>query len=219
MISIVMPWRPQPSRIRAFEHTKNYYISLLERRGEPFELVLADNPGPFNLSAARNRGVAAAEHELILMVDADSIAPEDTILEAINMAGDNRTHYCFDGFVYLTPEQSEAAYNGNPPTLNGGAPHESSVMVLTKHAYWTAGGMDERFQGYGGEDNAFRAATDTMNGPSHWHHGIGYSLHHEVERKTSDNNFALVARYRQAWQKRPAMHALIFEDNRISVTP
>jgi glycosyltransferase involved in cell wall biosynthesis len=221
-VSLAIPWREQPSRIAAFEHVTEYFLTLLDAAGIDTELVISDSEGEqFNLAEARNRGVHAAAHDVVLLVDADAIAPRDTVLEALSAAEvDHLTHYCFDGFVYPDAATSRMLLDGMQLEITGGSPHESSVMALTKHAYWTAGGMDERFVGWGGEDNAFRAATDTMNGDSWWHHGTAYALWHDSPgRQASPENLALVARYRAAWKDRTAMHKLIFEDHRVSVTP
>jgi len=207
-----MPWRPQPSRIPAFTFTQRFYQRLLPRA----EFVFPDSSGEgFNLAEARNRGARQANGDLLLIVDADSIAQPATILAALRGTTDGRMHYAFDRFAYLTESQSQLVMRGRHPGHLPGAQHESSVMAISIDAYWRAGGSDERFTTWGGEDNALRIACDTMLGPSRWHPGLGMTLWHQVDtRQASLENLALVAHYRAAWKRPEMMRRILAEPGR-----
>lgn len=213
-VSIVMPWRPQPSRLDAFNHCTAFWSDLLPGA----ELVLADSTAEvFNLSEARNIGASQATGDVLLIVDADSLAPAGTVLRAIETAAiDGRMQYCFDGFTYLDEEQSRRVYAGHEPEISYRGPHESSVMAIRRDSYWRAGGSDERFTTWGGEDNALRAACDTILGGSNWHPGTGFTLWHESHRATTNENLELVARYRAAWMNEMLMRPILAEPGRHS---
>jgi hypothetical protein len=215
-VSLVIPWRPQASRLPAFEFVKSFYSELLADRDEAWELILCDsNPdASFNLAAARNAGARAAAGETLLIVDADSFAERSTICAALDSANDGRVHYCFDRFLYLNEHESAMVLDGVWPGRTNGGPHESSVMVVNRAAYWLAGGSDERFTQWGGEDNAFRAAAETMLGNATWHRGSGYTLSHDAVRQCPAEQLALVERYRRAYLNRDAMLKILIERGR-----
>lgn len=208
-LSIVIPWRPQPSRVRAFEHVTD----TLHEMFPDAELIAADAEprAPFSVSASRNTGVEAASGDMLLIVDADSLAPYETITTALDAAQYGGAHFAYDRIVYLDEAESEQVYRGDAPTGSHPrqGPHESSLIAIRRDAYWEAGGYDERFQGYGGEDNAFRIAADTLLGPCTWHPGLAYALWHEVDRHTSQTNFDHLGRYRLATGDPETMRLLI----------
>jgi glycosyltransferase involved in cell wall biosynthesis len=217
-VSLVIPWRSHPSRVAAFDFVCSFFSDFLNARDELWELILCDgDPSlPFNVSAARNAGVRAAKADVLLIVDADSFAEPEAIAAALDSAADGRMHFCFDTFVYLNEEESSQVLAGAQPNRRSGAPHESSVMVISRDAYWIAGGSDERFTHWGGEDNALRLAAESMLGAAQWHSGVGFTLHHESNRWCRPEQVALLQRYRDARLNRNLMVELLKEPGRNS---
>jgi len=88
------------------------------------------------------------------------------------------------------------------------------VLVIRPDAWALAGGMDERFTGWGCEDSAFLAAADTLLGPSVRHPAQIVHLWHptaDTPGPGRDANYELLRRYRAAEGDVPAMRALIAE--------
>jgi hypothetical protein len=88
------------------------------------------------------------------------------------------------------------------------------VFVIRPDAWWQAGGMDERFTGWGSEDMAFRRAADTLLGPTRRHDGTIVHLWHAPSARSGpdvDVGWDLAARYAAAEDDPRAMRALIAE--------
>lgn len=87
------------------------------------------------------------------------------------------------------------------------------VIVIRVDAWWRAGGMDERFQGWGHEDAAFRLAADTLLGPTVRHPGAIHHLWHAREWNLGSPEFranaAHMERYTEAGGDQEAMLALV----------
>lgn len=131
----------------------------------------------FRLAAARNRGVAAARHDLIVQLDADT-APEPGYVRALTrlpaLAPDcvtvgRRRHARFDGVPPTTPVEhaGPAGALPDPAWLRDGYARSrdlrdaddrsyryliGAVLAFSRRLYAATGGYDERFTSYGGED-------------------------------------------------------------------
>lgn len=82
-------------------------------------------------------------------------------------------------------------------------------------AYHAAGGVDRRFEGWGGEDLAFGWALETLVGPAHRLDGILVHLWHPhpaPDLRGSAESEELVARYAAARGVRRRMTAVISGD-------
>lgn len=174
-VVIAIPWRATPDRQRAFDFVVDWYRNHL-----PYPIVTADSgPGAFSRARARNQCVRKAEGaDVVVINDADTVPNLAAVKEAIHAAPDGLLHFGLDRMAYLDQEQSEAVYRGDWPDI-AGEPHDSSVVVIRPASYWEAGGQDERFTGYGGEDNAFTAACTALLGEPVWHAGTALSLWHD----------------------------------------
>lgn len=216
MIVVAIPWRPTPDRLRAFEYVTAWYRQHLPEA----PLVCADAGGErFSRAGSRNSCVAAAERlgaDVVVLGDADTVPDERALRDAIAAAGDGRLHFGLDRMAYLDEAQSEAVYRGEAIDVRG-EPHDSSVLVIRPDAYWAAGGQDERFRDYGGEDNAFTAAATTLLGAPVWHQGTALSLWHDGacrdvgSQRWWQETVPLHRRYQAAKYDRSAMLALIAE--------
>jgi hypothetical protein len=152
-----------------------------------FEVVEGHhNDGPFNRSAAVN---AAAEGDWDVLVIADSdVAPEvEPLLDAVAAArNDGRVHLPYQRRMMVNQRGTQRILDGHvgrwtklaEPDTN--RDHCSSIVVLNRALWDEVGGFDERFEGWGAEDDAFIAACKTMAGPAVRHVGRVWHLWHPV---------------------------------------
>ena len=92
----------------------------------------------------------------------------------------------------------------------------SGVYVTTPEAWWSHGGQDERFRGWGFEDAAWYLAHETLLGePPRRHSGRVFALTHQQELREGvqyDANAGLMGRYRDAAASLDAMRSVVFEE-------
>lgn len=154
--------------------------------------LFAYKPGDFNKSWAVNAGVVntPGRAEIICILDADALADRDFI--ARNVARFHhpgamghlsyRDMWCLDesatswaieerlsrGAAALDPDHLRAFVLRRPPGC--------CVWVRTS-AFHRIGGMDERFEGWGGEDNDFAYRMDTNSAFDHYHDPLLHMYH------------------------------------------
>ena len=92
----------------------------------------------------------------------------------------------------------------------------SGVYVTTPRSWWSHGGQDERFRGWGFEDAAWYVAHETLlDEVPRRHEGIVYALNHTAQAREGDQydaNAALMEQYREARSSRDAMRQLVGTD-------
>ena len=88
-------------------------------------------------------------------------------------------------------------------------------MVMTRDTFIAAGGFDERFIGWGGDDDAFMVTLETLCGNyikldreviHLWHPGMYWDI-----APNKDGNAALLNRYWQAYNNKEEILKLINE--------
>lgn len=214
---VVLPWRPAPSRVPAFERVIAWYAQQLpELRVDTVDT--ADDP--FVLAACRNRAMREAEPDSVVVIgDADTLPEPAPLRAAIRGARDSgRVHLPYTAYHWL-------GRNGSAQFAAGTAlpecDHElvlgacSGVYVATPRTWASHGGQDENFRGWGFEDAAWYLAHETLlGGPPLRHPGRVYALHHEGEVRAGaryDASSTRMARYRAASGDPVAMRALLAE--------
>jgi hypothetical protein len=173
---------------------------------------------PFNRAASRNGGVADSDAEILVVCDGDAIAQPAPLLEAVAGAHDGRLHLPYTAVRLLTQDGSEHIHLGDDPdTANIWHVNPYSVggcVVVSRDTWRAVGGWDERFTGWGFEDTAFWAATDTFFGTTR-HEGTLYDLWHIDKRGIGSPQWqtgkALCDRYTDARGHPEAMRALLAE--------
>ncbi len=223
MVTVVLPWRPQPSRLAAFEAVSEWYREALP---EASVVTVDSDDDVFNLARCRNLGVRRIDDpsEVVVIGDADTVPQRAALLEAIDAARDSDlVHLPYTRYHWLGRE-------GTASYLAGVAPEEcayelvrgacSGVYVTTPRTWWKHGGQDERFRGWGFEDAAWYVAHETLLGePPRRHEGIVFALHHETQVREGpqyDANAALMQRYRDASVDRESMGRFVFGDDSAS---
>lgn len=184
MTLIVIPWRDDGSRSAACKTVCDHLRTVVP--GCP--IILADSGHEtFNRAASRNLGVkAAGQDEIVVVCDADTLVDPDGLLVASRAAQRGGLHYPQAVVNYLSEAGTELVIQGQPvdpqriefslPSAHGGC------FVILAEQYRAVGGMDERFEGWGFEDNAWwAAAKDRLGVPTH-HRGVAWHLWHPHER-------------------------------------
>lgn len=210
--SVYLPWRPQPSRIPAFQFTAAWW----ESHGFTVHTIDSGDE-PFSLAATRNLAVDRASGPLIIC-DADTVGTIDSIREALQLTAEqNRTFLPYTEYRALGEAGTRQALNGTPlhQCMHfSWPPAVSGIYITTPKAWNSYGGQDPRFKGWLGEDIAHQCAHETLNGPLGRTTGTAYALGHDADPKQGpqyDANNALMERYIAARGNVNAMIELIGE--------
>ena len=213
-VTVVIPWRPQSSRIDAFAQVRAWYERWL-----PDVAVRTIDSGDeaFNAARCRNLAVASAgDDDVVVLNDADTLPEREPLLRAIDAAAAGlAVHLPYTEYRWLGARGSAQLAAGTPVSecefeLVRGAC--SGLNVTTPRAWFAHGGQDERFQGWGFEDTAWNIAHTTMLGPPVRWAGRVYALHHAPAARHGsdyDANARLMARYDDASGHRDLMAQLI----------
>jgi N-terminal domain of galactosyltransferase len=148
------------------------------------------NEGPFNRSLAINQA-AVKRHwdDVAVIADSDSFVPSSQLLEAVDKARKTRklvsalTFVCqfdqgftesfvYDGLVGMQDMRIEHVRTKPIET-------QSNILVCPRKLWDEIGGFDERFVGWGGEDNAFWRAAEILRGSVERVPGAAFHLWHE----------------------------------------
>lgn len=184
MTLIVVPWRDDGARAPACRHVCDRLRAMLPS----VPLYLTDSGHePFNRSASRNHGVACAhDGELVVVCDADTVPDPVSLKQCLMVAPRGGLHYPFSVVNYLTEAGTDLVLRGQEPDparieFSIPTPH-GGCFVIRADQYRQAGGFDERFLGWGFEDNAWYATVrDHIGRPEH-HGGVAWHLWHPADR-------------------------------------
>ncbi|MFI6510116.1 galactosyltransferase-related protein [Streptosporangium sp. NPDC050855] len=221
-VAVVIPWRGgQPDRERHHETVRAHLRTLLP---DAWHIDADSGHTPFSRAGSRNHGVRLAQDvgaDVVVLCDADTLPEREPLLAAVESAHDGLLHLPYTHFRGLSPQGTDAYLAGTPAYLcateletdwsTGG------ILVIQPSAWWQAGGMDERFQGWGAEDTAARVACDALLGPTAKHEGTIFHLWHPSEIDPSSllyqANMALMGRYVEAEGDPEAVRPLVAEHN------
>ena len=219
MLTVLIPWRPQPSRLAAIDAVVDWYVQNL---GDVDIRTVDSEDEIFNLARCRNLGIDSIEDagEVVVINDADTIPQLEPLLEAIAAAATSGlvhlpyTRYHWLGTPGTTQFTAGTALDRCDFELVNGAC--SGVYVTTPQSWWSHGGQDERFRGWGFEDAAWYVAHETLlDEVPRRHEGVIYALHHAAQAREGDQydaNAALMEQYRAAQSSRDAMRQLVGTD-------
>jgi hypothetical protein len=115
---------------------------------------------PFNKSWALNTGVSASRGELVLLHDADYLAPtyyaasvRDCLQQGLDACLPTRFLFYLDRAA--TERVCRCRTLAEIGSVNQVVQNNPTPLGLRREAFWAIGGMDESFFGWGGEDNEF----------------------------------------------------------------
>jgi hypothetical protein len=125
---------------------------------------------PFKKALACNAGFAATSTEVIALVDADTLMPTEAFLACASAV--HATHDVIRPYGRLVELDEDATITlalGGPMPADAAGGHDDArggehiplcggIVILRRTAYASVGGMDETFEGWGGEDDALSVA-------------------------------------------------------------
>lgn len=137
---------------------------------EGVERVFHKDEGPFNKAKACNAGWARAQSKVVAFVDADTFVNPAVVAAAVRRI--ERTDEVirpFGALVELTKAERDVFLSSGELPATGSPevsdirgheiiPATGGIVILSRERYLHSGGMDESFQGWGGEDDAFSTA-------------------------------------------------------------
>ncbi len=144
--------------------------------------------GPFNRSAAINRAAeAAGDWDVALVVDGDVHIDPNLVEQAVQSAADTgRACFAFTDYYALNRTMTSRVLDGFAGNWKQGGldskmekgRHISSCIAVPRRLWDKVHGFDERFEGWGFEDNAFFYACRVLGGGVDRIPGAIYHLWH-----------------------------------------
>jgi len=198
-ISVLIPWRGgDPQRERVWEFIKRQW----EYTGAELCIGVDDPGGPFNCSRALNRAFKMSTKPYIVQFGADCFPSETAIKDALDLL-ETGTPWVplFDRTDYYNEHATQEILRGVPRIIcttdpNLAVPFQTGVLAMTREAFLETGGSDERFEGWGAEDSAFRMCLWRLYGGGE---PLPYTLyclwHNNEHRVLGEDNLALCQEY------------------------
>lgn len=173
--TVCIPWRPQPSRIAAYERVRAFW----SHHGFPIIEGDSGHEG-FNAAASRNHAVYRSPSEHVIVADADCIPPIENIWRALETTHDAIT-YPYNEFRHI-PAASVGCDDLMMTTPDRVYRNSVGGVFITRtDHYWELGGQDELFdKGWGYEDNAFAIVASTLSRIERIP-GVLLSFNHDVD--------------------------------------
>jgi glycosyltransferase involved in cell wall biosynthesis len=244
-LSVLIPFTSQDlHRIRTVTWVKEFYETHLPR-GTEF-IIGTNYDQPFCKTAAVNQAASKATGDIIVILDADCYMDPNDLVDAAERIRSAQARGIKTWFVpyrrfyrlredisdellrsdpcrpLVIPDPPPASYIEVNRNTNISAGHwwGALVQIMPLEAFRAAGGMDERFKGWGGEDISFMHAVDTLWGKHKTTNNPVYHIWHPTKpgrwkgtrmwdgQEVPEMNDWLVDKYEEAKYDHDAMKRL-----------
>jgi hypothetical protein len=193
-VSVLIPFRGDNGgqRDRLWAWCKAQWDSM------PYELVIGEDrgDGPFNISRAFNDAASRASGDVFILYGADHIPDQDRVEWAVGQLHEHPWCALYAQTAGLSATDTNAilmGYGYDKIPFTQVAPFCTSIIGIRADS-WIK--FDERFQGWGGEDAAWRMVLTSLYGDTPDPSGTLRCLYHEpASREYSQANFALIGEY------------------------
>lgn len=187
LVSILVPFRENndPQRTKTWKWLEQFYSNS----GYGFEIIVGTDDGlPFSKTSAVNNAASRAKGKVFVVMDADCYTDPEVIIrcaKVIVLAEKEGRQLWFVPYLKLyrlTEEATTTIINADPVTGYSipsqipsgwiepgntdqyGHKYGAMLLMMSAKAFWTVGGMDPRFRGWGSEDLSFMISLDTLYG-------------------------------------------------------
>ncbi len=194
-ISVLIPYKAvNEYREKNFEWIKRRYETIMPNA----EICIGNYNGePFCKSIAVNNAAKNATRDIFIIADADIAFNIDQIKNAIELLNFYPWVIPYNSIFYLDAEKTNELCNRNPSlTLDeadfqryisfggkNGYQYIGGINIVPRKYFEKVGGFDERFKGWGGEDEAFQRALDALCGQYFRLDGTMWHLYHPLQSK------------------------------------
>jgi hypothetical protein len=218
-LSVLLPYKPDNGpRDEAFRWTRAFYRKYMQNA----EICIGHSESAlFSRAQAINDAARQATTDLFLIADTDIVYDPRIILEAKQKLN---THAWVIPYsqVQDISEPCTKQLLGTEPVWPFAMPLDSTVRtyspkggltLMPRKHFEAVKGLDERFIGWGGEDDAFASSLDTLCGQHDRLQEAIYHLWHPNNKENGNpnyaNNFNLFLRYMQAYGNAASMRELV----------
>lgn len=202
-VSILIPYRPDGGhRDRLFDWVTIFYRLMMPEVELCIGLMTSED---FSRSRSINLAAKKATRDIFVIADADILYDPAMIIESIRLLKEYAWVIPHSKIINLTPEKTQELLLAEPrwpfPINIEGYERaqlgHGGINVLPRKHFNTVGGFDERFVGWGGEDDAFAASMNCLCG---WHTRTDYTVYHmdhpaQVLGENYEKNIKLMQRY------------------------
>ncbi len=147
---VIIPYSPRPNREGPLQRVKDHLATT------PWDYVIAfDEHKPFRHGKAMNEAIRRTSADMLIMNDADTIAPLEQMLAAVQLAEDQPgLVFAFTDYIRLNEDGSRGMKLHDP------AGHVCAA--ITRECFDEVGGYDEGYVGWGMEDRDFNRRVEKL---------------------------------------------------------
>jgi len=202
--SVLIPFRGDGGqRDRIWSHLKKLWEET------PYQIVIGsdDSKGAFNIARAFNDARSKATGENLVCYSADHMPSVEAIEEALQRLEHNAWAPLFESTAAHTSMSTEQILAGKPPTEAPTITPLCVAIIAIRAENWIS--YDERFQGWGSEDRAWRHALQALYDDTPAPQLTSYALYHEpASRAHAEDNYRLYCEYVAAHNAGTMLHYL-----------
>ncbi|WP_209125516.1 galactosyltransferase-related protein [Alkalihalobacillus sp. BA299] len=218
-ISVLIPFQSD-NRMRKdiFEWVKRFYKTMLPGA----EICIGEqNDEIFSRSKGINQAAQMATNSIFVIADADIFYDPIIITKSIKLLEIHPWVIPYNNVLNLTETSTKKLLKTKPiwPTNiriearkrhSGTYSSVGGLNVIPRHHFEAVGGFDERFVGWGREDDTFVLAMNAICGPFVRIDSSIYHLWHPpMEKSNLNQNDQLYQKYKKASGKKEAIEKLI----------